>query len=172
MNGGFFMVYNKIMKTCIWIAVIALIILQPSKQEGLSGAITVLSPAYADEAKTELDLAKSIYIDWGSFISAILNFFIIALVLFVIVKIINTVREIDLDGEITKEDRRAMRKLGIKLTDKAAVAAYMEEKARKQAEVKAEEERIAAEKAAKERLENPTTEDLLKEIIVLLKKEQ
>ena len=35
------------------------------------------------------DLAKSIYIDWGSFINAVLNFFIIAVILFGIVKIFN-----------------------------------------------------------------------------------
>ena len=138
--------------------------------DGLSGAITVLSGVYLESG--ELDLAASIYIDWGSFISAILNFFIIAIVLFTIVKAINAVKDIDLDGAITKEDRKAMRKLGIKLTDKAAVEAYMAEKAAKEAEAKAEEARIAEEKAKAERLANPTTEDLLKEIIVLLKKEQ
>ena len=44
-------------------------------QEGLSGAITVLSPAY-DEAGALL-LADSIYIDWGAFVSAIINFLLI-----------------------------------------------------------------------------------------------
>ena len=32
------------------------------------------------------DLAESIYIDWGAFINAIINFFLIAIVLFIIVK--------------------------------------------------------------------------------------
>ena len=40
----------------------------------------------------ELDLAKSIYIDWGSFINAIVNFLLIAFTLFVIIKVINGVR--------------------------------------------------------------------------------
>ena len=42
---------------------------------------------------TVVDLANSIYIDWGAFISAIINFLLIALVLFVIVKAMNKVKE-------------------------------------------------------------------------------
>lgn len=38
-----------------------------------------------------IDLAQSIYIDWGAFINAIINFILIALVLFCIVKAINSV---------------------------------------------------------------------------------
>lgn len=52
---------------------------------------TVLHPVYA--ADGTLDLANSIYIDWGAFISAIINFFLIALTIFLIVKVINKVRE-------------------------------------------------------------------------------
>ena len=37
----------------------------------------------------EVDLANSIYIDWGAFITAIINFLLIALVLFLIIKAIN-----------------------------------------------------------------------------------
>lgn len=36
---------------------------------------------------------KCIYIDWGNFIQAIINFLLIAVVLFVIIKVINTIRE-------------------------------------------------------------------------------
>ncbi|MBR5120602.1 MAG: MscL family protein, partial [Clostridia bacterium] len=36
------------------------------------------------------DLTQSIYIDWGAFINAVINFFLIAFVLFTLVKIINT----------------------------------------------------------------------------------
>ena len=39
------------------------------------------------------DLEKSIYIDWGSFINAVINFILIALVLFLIIKFFNRVRE-------------------------------------------------------------------------------
>ena len=59
--------------------------------EGLTGAITMLSAAYTtDESGAQIiDLANSIYIDWGSFISAIINFLIIAFVLFIIVRAMN-----------------------------------------------------------------------------------
>ena len=39
-----------------------------------------------------IDLANSIYIDWGAFISAIINFLLIAIVLFIIVKAMNKVK--------------------------------------------------------------------------------
>ena len=122
----------------------------------------------------ELDLANSIYIDWGSFINAVINFFIIAFVLFVIVKVINKARENNKnmladfnEGKPTKEERKEMKKRGIKFSDKAAVAAFYTEKAQKIAEEKA----AAEEKARQERLANPTTEDLLKKIIELMNKE-
>ena len=60
-----------------------------------------------------IDLANSIYIDWGSFINAVINFFLVAFVLFSIVKIINKVRESGkkleeaaLDGVPSKADRK------------------------------------------------------------------
>ena len=36
---------------------------------------------------------KCIYIDWGNFIQAIINFFLIAVVLFIIIKVINTIND-------------------------------------------------------------------------------
>ena len=59
-----------------------------------------------------------------------------------------------------------MKKLGIKFSDKAAVAAFYAEKAKK---IEAEKA-AAAEKARLDRLANPTTEDLLKKIIEILDK--
>ena len=163
---------NYVLKPIInWI--LALII----GKDGLSGAITMLSPSYVlDEngvATEVIDLASSIYIDWGAFISAIINFFIIAFVLFSIVKVINGLRE---GGEEAKKAKKAKRALkaelkesGINTKDKEAVATYLakkEEEAKAQAEAEAKE---AEEKAIQERLANPTTEDLLKDIRDLLK---
>lgn len=132
-------------------------------KDGLAGAITMLSPAYKDVlgadgvtvVGTELDLASSIYIDWGSFISAIINFFLIALVLFTIVRVINNVRaaseRLEKGLETEKGEKKAI--LKIKKEEKiswseakAVYAKRVEEAAAK----KAEEERIAAEKAAEE----------------------
>ncbi len=115
----------------------------------------------------EIDLANSFYIDWGSFINAIINFFLIALVLFLIVRTINNLKDGSKkakEGKISKEDKKAMKAQGIKLKDKEAVEAYFAKKAEDEAKAKAE----AEEKARLEREANPTTEDLLKKILVAL----
>ena len=123
-----------------------------------------------------IDLTQSIYIDWGAFINAVLNFLIVAFVLFTIVKIINRFREERKEfaesimrGRLTRAERRELRKAGINRRDKEAVKAYFEEKKRiaDEAAKKAEEE--AAEKARLEREANPTTEDLLKMILEQIK---
>ena len=55
---------------------------------GLESAYTFLKKVYVGEgAERTIDLTKSIYIDWGAFITAILNFFIIALTLFIILRV-------------------------------------------------------------------------------------
>jgi len=118
-----------------------------------------------------IDLEQSIYIDWGSFVNAIINFLLIALVLFTIVRIINNLRTTEgellgkFKGDLTAEDRKALKARGIKTSDKEAIAAYLAEKAEAAAAAKAAEE----EKARLEREANPTAEDLLREIRDLLK---
>ena len=127
---------------------------------------------------TQVDLAQSIYIDWGAFINAIINFFLIAIVLFVIVKLFNKFRENQQElssklnkGKLTKAQKKELNAAGVKVRDKAAVAAYFAKK-QQEAEQKAAEEKAAAEAAAKaEREANPTTEDLLKLILAELKKD-
>ena len=59
--------------------------------EGLEAALTMLKPAYDELGK--IDLANSIYINWGAFITAIINFILVALILFCIIKVINHVHE-------------------------------------------------------------------------------
>ncbi len=143
--------------------------------DALNNIYTILVYSYVKDANgndtSVVDLATSIYIDWGAFINAVINFFLVAFVLFTIVKMINGLREkskqiADEANEMgpSKEDRKEMKKRGIKFSDADAVADYFEEKARKEAEAKA-----AAEEAARlEREANPTTEDLLKKILAHL----
>ena len=146
--------------------------------DGLNGIFTYLKKVFVVDANgvvtDEIDLANSIYIDWGSFINAIINFFLIAFVLFTIVKIINRVREggkkienSAFDGIPSKADRKEMKKRGINFKDAQAVATYYAEKAEAEAAAKA----AAAEKARLDREANPTTEDLLKKILAVLSKE-
>ena len=176
---------NYILKPIInWI--LALII----GEDGLSGAITPLSMEHkwveklgADgQAMLDADgnvimeqvydLANSIYIDWGAFISAIINFILIAVVLFTIVKIINSVREghekmtnLLVNGKVTKEEKKEMKAQGLNFRSEADVEIYRSQKAKAAEEAK----KAADEAAALERLNNPTTEDLLKDIRELLK---
>ena len=77
----------------------------------LEDAYTFLgNPVYVDGV---IDLTQSIYIDWGAFINAVLNFFLVAFVLFTIVKVVNGLRDghkkikAELSDDIpTKEDKR------------------------------------------------------------------
>ena len=160
---------NNILKPIInW--VLALIL----GKDSLSEVFTFLVRTEVTDATTgevTVDLTNSIYIDWGAFINAIINFLLIALVLFCIVRVINRAKEIDLvDDRLTKEDKKALKAQGVKLTNKEAVAAYLAEKAAKAAEAKAKADAEAAEKARLEREANPTTEDLLKKILAEMQK--
>ena len=123
------------------------------------------------------DLTQSIYIDWGAFINAVINFFLIAFVLFTIVKIFNTIRESHIalgdkiaDGIPTKAERKEMKARGIKMSETDAVAAFMAEKKRLEEEEAARVAAEAEEQARLEREANPTTEDLLKQILEQMKK--
>ena len=129
-------------------------------EKGLTGAITMLSPAYKDVLNeagevitTELDLAASIYIDWGSFISAIINFLIVAFVLFMIVRTINNIaaaREKAI-GELSGNDKKEIKKIRKeqKVSRKQAKVIYEEKLAAEKAKVE-EAAKLAAEKAAEE----------------------
>jgi len=138
---------NFILKPIInW--VLALII----GKEGLSGAITMLSPAYKDILNdagevigNELDLATSIYIDWGSFISAIINFLLIAFVLFLIVRTINRISEAQSEG-ITENKAIAQIRRERKVSKKEAMA-ILQAQRDEAAAAKVEADRLAAEQA-------------------------
>ena len=160
---------NNILKPVInWVLAIIL------GKDSLSDLYTFLLRTDVTNAETgevTVDLANSIYIDWGAFINAIINFLLIAFVLFSIVRIINKMKEFDLvDDRLTKEDKKALKAEGKRITDKEAVKAYLDAKAAKAAEEKAKADAEAAEKARLEREANPTTEDLLKMILAEIKK--
>ncbi len=116
---------------------------------GLEAAVTVLKPSY-DEVTGALDLAKSIYINWGAFITAIINFILVAFVLFCIVKLINTVR--DGSKKVVEKQKKSI------------------EKKLKKGEITVEEAAAETEKLAQEPAAPvETTDDLLREIRDLLK---
>lgn len=117
---------------------------------------------------------ECIFIDWGAFIQAIINFLIVALVLFMILRVImkskgflQTAGEKVKKGMLTKEDKAECKALGINLRDKETVKKYLEEKAQKEETAKAEAEAKAKEE--EEEAKRNSTEYLLKEIRDLLK---
>ena len=167
--GGAFSAIVTALTTHVLMPVINWFLLLITGGNGLENVYTYLEKAYElDElgnATAVIDLAKSIYIDWGAFITAIINFILIALVLFFIIKGINKARDIgnsQLCG-FTKEEYVAFKKQGKSHSEIKALAEERDEKAKKKAE---EEAAAAAAKAA----EPTPTEKLLMEIRDSLKK--
>ncbi len=142
-------------------------------KNALTEVYTFLGPkAYLEDGT--LDLANCFYIDWGAFINAIINFLLVAIVLFLIIKVMNKVAEgkkkfvENMKGDaLTKEDRKILKKRGIKLIDFDAVEAYKKEK---QANIEKELEIAKLKKAEEDRIaKENSTEYILKEIRDLLK---
>lgn len=135
----------------------------------VSGLITMLVPKNADGVElvgnfdpSLIDLSKSVYIDWGAFIMAIITFLLTALVLFFILKAVTSVQKGfgSVKGELgllSSDEAEQLRKEG---KSRKEIKAILEQRA---AEKKAAEEAAAA--AAKPE----TTDDLLREIRDLLR---
>jgi large conductance mechanosensitive channel protein len=119
--------------------------------DSLSEIYTVLKPVY-DQTTGLLDLTQSIYIDWGAFINAIINFLLIAFVLFCIVKTINRLNDAKdkAKGELLAE-RAAVKKYRREGLTKAEAMAKYQADLKAAEEAKAEEARLAADKAAAEK---------------------
>lgn len=137
---------------------------------GLSSAYTFLRKAY--DATGKIDLANSIYIDWGAFITAVIDFLLIAFTLFCIIKIAmkssellrSTTKKI-VKSAPTKEEKRELKAAGVNLKNHEEMKTALNElRERKAAEKAAEEE-------ANKPVPKPTTEELLAEILAELKKE-
>ncbi len=128
--------------------------------------------AYLEDGS--IDLANSFYIDWGAFINAIINFLIVAFVLFFIIKLFNRMAERRnkffeeiKDGIITREERKELKKAGIKIRDREAVKKYFADKKLAEEQAKLAEEE--AKKREEEEKKANSPEVLLKEIRDLLK---
>lgn len=131
------------------------------------GFITMLKPVYK-EGETVPDMTASIYIDWGTFIMKIIDFLLIAVVLFIIIKVFMGLQNArnEFKSEEAKTDRK--RAKAIMKEKKISYLDAMDQ-------VKAEKEAAAAAAAAEaeEAAKNapapaPTTEELLTQIRDLL----
>lgn len=123
--------------------------------DSLDGVFTFLKKVeIAEELGGGIDLVNSIYIDWGALINAIINFLLIALVLFLIIKVINSLHD-------------ASKKA------KESVQAKMLEKQKNGENAEEADAEAAAEKSPTEEtpVPAPTTEELLTEIRDLLKEQ-
>ena len=135
---------------------------------GLEQAVTMLK-VVKDETGA-IDMTKSIYIDWGAFITAVLNFFIIAFILFAIVKAINAARGVAEEQVKAKycgysrDEYYDMRLAGMSKKQIKAAAAERDRLAAEEAEKAAAEAEAAANAPAPE-----TQEDILRDIRELLK---
>lgn len=119
----------------------------------------------AGNATNVLDMTKSIYIDWGAFISAIINFLLVAIVLFCIVKAFNKVK--DANEAMSNKVKRIEFKVekGIKLRKKEQEF-YDAYKAQK------EEETKKAQEEASKPAPLSVSEELLTEIRDLLRNQK
>ena len=131
----------------------------------LDSAYTFLKVAYQTDAITgeptqTIDLANSIYIDWGAFITAIINFILIALVLFTVLRIMMSTQGLwkkEFQSLPNKEEKKTLKELGINMKDRKAVIAATKELREKNKPVPPPPK--------------PTQEELLTQILEELKKQ-
>lgn len=143
--------------------------------QGLEGLRTVLDDPVIDSTTGAIDWAATSYIDWGTFINSIIDFLLIALLLFTILKIFTSLRNASngLTGEEAKKRREMIKQfrkeegMSFKEASEKADAAIAEAK-------KAEEEAKAAAEAAEAAKPKVDEETLrvLSEIRDMLQKEK
>ena len=139
------------------------------KSDSLTGIYSYLKKVEVAEldangvatGNTIVDLEQSIYIDWGSFINAIINFLIIAFVLYIILKTINTLSDYQKKLNDIKTRIEFKKENNIKLSKK--------EKKYLMKIAEEEKAKLEKEEALKNQPKPVTTEDLLVEIRDLLK---
>ncbi len=163
---------NNILKPIInWI--LALIL----GADSLDKVYTFLKPAYKDvldEAGTvigtELDLANSIYIDWGAFIEAIINFLLIAVTLFTIVRIITNLNK-KLQAKMNEEKLEAEKRAAEEKAAQDAAAAEAAAQAQAEADAASAKAKAEAEEVQRQYYENVRRQtELLAEIAEKLNK--
>lgn len=131
---------------------------------GLAAARTILgNPVYLEETVNGAKVINwdaTLYIDWGAFISAIVDFLLIALILFLILKAVMNAKNLAnkaTEGVPTREERKTLKANGVNMKDRAAVKA---------ATLELREKAKPAPEPAK-----PTQEELLAGILEELKKQ-
>ena len=131
---------------------------------GLDAIYTYLHKTYVlDEfgnPTTTIDLVNSIYIDWGAFITAIIDFLLIALILFIILKIAMASQGYMSKKAAefpTREERKQLKEKGVNTKNYKVLIA--------------ETKKLREENKTPEPAPKPTTDELLTEILAELKKQ-
>lgn len=109
------------------------------------------------------DFANSIYIDWGAFIMAIIDFLLIAMVLFIIVKILMNIKR--MRDEFHNADRKEVNKRAKTIAKEKGIS---KKEALEVVKAEIEAQKAAEEAAAAAQPVPPTTEELLTQIRDLL----
>ena len=105
--GGAFTAIVTALTSGILQPVINYIISLIVKGDGLESARTILGQTYyvvPGDPASGVDWSATNYIDWGTFISAIINFLLVALILFLIIKAINTVHNAGVEAKKKLEE--------------------------------------------------------------------
>ncbi len=131
---------------------------------GLDAIYTYLYKAFVlDEfgnPTNVVDLANSIYIDWGAFITAVIDFLLIALILFIILKIAMASQGYMAKKRAelpSKEERKQLKERGVNTKNIKVLIA--------------ETKKLREENKTPEPAPKPTQEELLTEILEELKKQ-
>lgn len=136
---------------------------------GLEKAYTFLRRV--EDSNGNIDLDRSIYIDWGAFITAIINFLIIAFTLFIIIKIVMSSNKFLNDSVEkvkknipTESEKKELEEMGVDYHNRKAYRKALEKLRADKAKAKALE--VSASEPKK-----PTQEELLTDILAELKKQ-
>lgn len=136
---------------------------------GLEKAYTFLRKV--KDASGNIDLDRSIYIDWGAFITAIINFLIIAFTLFVIIKIAMSSNKF-LSESVekvkknipTESEKKELEEMGVDHHNRRAYRKALAKLREDKAKAKAQSQPAPEPK-------KPTQEELLADILAELKKQ-
>lgn len=136
---------------------------------GLEKAYTFLRKV--KDSSGNIDLDRSIYIDWGAFITAIINFIIIAFTLFIIIKVAMSSNKFLTDSVEkvkknipTEEEKKELEKMGVDSHNRKAYRKALTKLREEKAKAKALETPVIEPK-------KPTQEELLTDILAELKKQ-
>ncbi len=162
--GGAFSAIVTALTNHILMPIINWFLLLITGGKGINEIYTFLNTQYTvnEAGEQVIDLANSIYINWGAFIGAIINFILIALVIFIILKMLMKAKGINQSeyANLSKADVKKYRKEG---KSKQEIAAINDKIGKEKAEADA---KAKAEAAAN------STEALLKDIREILKNKQ